>query len=162
MSIQHDDVIKWKHFPRYWPFVWGIHRSPMNSPHKGQWGGALMFHLICAWTNGWINNCDAGDLRRHRSHYDVTLMDTESIIRTQVSVLSDGLVWTLKPLGTQWCVLSSVATDALVLKHQTISNHSAEWIFIELDWFHVDVLHLLWTVLKNRTHNLKKNPNQLF
>ena len=23
----HDDVIKWKHFPRYWPFVWGIHRS---------------------------------------------------------------------------------------------------------------------------------------
>ena len=30
----HDDVIKWKHFPRYWPFVWGIHRSPVNSPHK--------------------------------------------------------------------------------------------------------------------------------
>ena len=24
----HDDVIKWKHFPRYWPFVRGIHRSP--------------------------------------------------------------------------------------------------------------------------------------
>ena len=33
---QHDDVIKWKHFPRYWPFVRGIHRSPVNSPHKGQ------------------------------------------------------------------------------------------------------------------------------
>ena len=33
----HDDVIKWKHFPRYWPFVRGIHRSPVNSPHKGQW-----------------------------------------------------------------------------------------------------------------------------
>ena len=31
----HDDVIKWKHFPRYWPFVGGIHRSPVNSPHKG-------------------------------------------------------------------------------------------------------------------------------
>ena len=28
-----DDVIKWKHFPRYWPFVRGIHRSPVNSPH---------------------------------------------------------------------------------------------------------------------------------
>ena len=39
----HDDVIKWKHFPRYWPFVQGIHRSPVNSPYKGQWGGALMF-----------------------------------------------------------------------------------------------------------------------
>ena len=32
----HDDVIKWKHFPRYWPFMWGIHRSLVNSPHKGQ------------------------------------------------------------------------------------------------------------------------------
>ena len=32
----HDDVIKWKHFPRYWPFVWGIHQSTVNSPHKGQ------------------------------------------------------------------------------------------------------------------------------
>ena len=43
-----DDVIKWKHFPRYGPFVRGIHRSPVNSPHKGQWRGALMFSLICA------------------------------------------------------------------------------------------------------------------
>ena len=37
----HDDVIKWRHFPRYWPFVRGIHRSPVNSPHKGQWRGAF-------------------------------------------------------------------------------------------------------------------------
>ena len=44
----HDDVIKWKHFPCYWPFVPGIHRSPVNSPHKGQWQGAFMFSLICA------------------------------------------------------------------------------------------------------------------
>ena len=48
IESHHDDVIKWKHFPRYWPFVWGIHRSPVNFPHKGQWGGALMFSLICA------------------------------------------------------------------------------------------------------------------
>ena len=40
---------KWKHFPRYWPFVRGIHRSPVNSPHKGQWRAALMFSSICAW-----------------------------------------------------------------------------------------------------------------
>ena len=44
----HDDVIKWKHFPRYCPFVRGIHRWPVNSPHKAQWRGALMFSLICA------------------------------------------------------------------------------------------------------------------
>ena len=70
----HDDVIKWKHFPRYWPFVRGIHRSPVNSPHKGQWRGALMFSLICVWINGWVNNREAGDLRRYRAHYDVTVM----------------------------------------------------------------------------------------
>ena len=44
----HDDVIKWKHFPRCWPFVRGIPRSPVNFVHKGQWCGALMFSLICA------------------------------------------------------------------------------------------------------------------
>ena len=63
----HDDVIKWKHFPRYWPFVRGIHRSPVNSPHKGQWRGALIFSLICIWINGWVNNREAGDLRRYRA-----------------------------------------------------------------------------------------------
>ena len=70
----HDDVIKWKHFPRYWPFVRGIHRSPVNSPHKGQWRGALMFSLICAWINGWVNNRKAGDLRHYRAHHDVIVM----------------------------------------------------------------------------------------
>ena len=44
-----DDVIKLKYFPRYWPLVRGIHWSPVNFPHKGQWRGALMFSLICAW-----------------------------------------------------------------------------------------------------------------
>ena len=72
--VAHDDVIKWKHFPRYWPFVQGILRSPVNSPHKGQWRGALMFSSICAWINRWVNNREAGDLRRHRAHYDVTVL----------------------------------------------------------------------------------------
>ena len=43
-------------------------------PHKGQWSGALMFSLICVWINGWVNNGEAGDLRRHRGHYDVNVM----------------------------------------------------------------------------------------
>ena len=43
----HDDIIKLKHFPHYWPFMQGIHQSPLNSPHKGQWRRALMFSLIC-------------------------------------------------------------------------------------------------------------------
>ena len=55
----------------------GIHRSPVNSPHKGQWRGALMFSLICAWINGWVNNREAGDLRRHRAYYDVAVMGSK-------------------------------------------------------------------------------------
>ena len=51
VSTAHADVIKWKHLQRYWPFVRRIHRLPMNSPHKGQWRGALMCPLMCARTN---------------------------------------------------------------------------------------------------------------
>ena len=71
IKLLYDDVIKWKHFSRYWPNVRGSHRSPVNSPYKGQWRGALMFSLMYAWTDSWENNGDAGDLRRHRAHYDV-------------------------------------------------------------------------------------------
>ena len=81
----HDDVIKWKHYPRYWPFVRGIHRSPVNSPHKGQWRGALMFSLICPRINGWVNDRKAGDLRRLRTNYDVTVMIVRHTAHTIVS-----------------------------------------------------------------------------
>ena len=73
-TMIHDYVIKWRHFPRYLPFVRGIHRSPVNSSHKGQWRGTLMFSLICAWINGWVNNREDAALRRHRAHYDVIVM----------------------------------------------------------------------------------------
>ena len=66
----HDDVIKSKHFSRYRPFE----RSSLNSPQTGQWRGALMFFLTGAWTNGWVNNREADDLRRHCAHYDVIVM----------------------------------------------------------------------------------------
>ena len=59
-------------------FVRGIHRSPVNSPHKGQRRWALMFSLICVWINGWVNNREAGDLRRFRTHYDVIVMCRDS------------------------------------------------------------------------------------
>ena len=77
----HDDVIKWKHFSRNWSFVRGIHLSPLNSLHKGQWRGALVFSLICVSINDWVNNGDAGDLRRYRIHYDVTVMMFPAAVR---------------------------------------------------------------------------------
>ena len=72
----------WRHqvdtfFLRYWPFVRGIHRSPVNSPHKGQWRWALMFSLICSWTNCWENNRNADDLGRHCANYDVNVMSLD-------------------------------------------------------------------------------------
>ena len=51
-----------------------VGNSPVNSPHKGQWQRALMLSLISAWINDWVNNREAGDLRRHRAHYDVTII----------------------------------------------------------------------------------------
>ena len=75
----HDDVFKWKYFPRYWPFVRGIRRSLVNSPHKGQWHGALTFSLICAWTNGWLSRrwwfkTPSRWLWRHRNVYTDWIM----------------------------------------------------------------------------------------
>ena len=101
----HDDVIKWKHFPRYWPFVRGIHGSPVNSPHKGQWHGALMFSLICARINAWVNNREAGDLRRHHAHYDVIVM-----ICTELSMI--------KFLGPfYWHKLATIRTRISIYTH---------------------------------------------
>ena len=112
---KHDDVIKWKHFPRYWPFVRGIHRSPVNSPHKGQWRGALMFTLICAQINGWVNNHEAGDLRRYHAHYDFIVMMAAKL---QTINLSE---------------ISSMKTDWLIFFHWTL--FLVMWLRRSHHWF---------------------------
>ena len=52
----HDDAIKWKYFPRYWPFF-----PPLTDgfPLKSPVTRALISSLICAWTIGWANNPNA-------------------------------------------------------------------------------------------------------
>ena len=99
----HDDVIKWKHFLCYWPFVRGIHRSPVNSTHNDQWRGALIISLICAWTNGWVNNREAGDLIRHGAHYDVIVMQMSCSVLTtwQATRIVDPLMATC-PVTHKW------------------------------------------------------------
>ena len=89
--LQWTPMSWWRHqietFSALLAICAGIHRSPVNSPHKGQWRGALMFSLICAWINGWVNNGEAGDLRCHRAHYDVTVMvETHTPIRYKLYV----------------------------------------------------------------------------
>ena len=59
-------------FPRYWPFLRGIHRSPVESPHKGQWRGILVFSLICAWKT--VEQTTETPMISG-AHYDVTVMD---------------------------------------------------------------------------------------
>ena len=107
--LPHDDVIKRKHFPRYSPFVQGIHRSPVNSPHKGQWRGTLMFSLISTWINDWVNNGEAGDLRRYRAHYDV-------------AVILCRLIWSTWKLQLLWCHLET-ALQWRHNGHDGVSNH---------------------------------------
>ena len=67
--------------------VRGVHQSPVNSFQKGQWRGALMFSLICAWTHDWASQRDADDLRRHRAHYDVNVMIAGDFDKTSLSRL---------------------------------------------------------------------------
>ena len=66
------------------------------SPHKGQWHGALMFSFICARINGWVNNGEAGDLRRHRAHYDVTVISSVDEVWSGLSIFQCmGIIRTL-------------------------------------------------------------------
>ena len=84
-KISHDDVDKWKHFPRYWPFVRGStgHRwIPLTKANDAE------LWLISAWTNGWADNQDAGDLRRHSAHYDVTVME-KSVLNCHMCLYTD-------------------------------------------------------------------------
>ena len=68
----HDDVIKWK-FSALLVLCSGF-------SNKGQWRGDLIFSLICARINGWVNIREDGDLRRLRAHYDVIVLIMTSLI----------------------------------------------------------------------------------
>ena len=88
-NTYHDDVIKRKHFSRYWPFVQGIHRSLVNSPYKGQWRRGLIFLWSALWINCWVNNREGGDLRCHHVHYDVIVMHGSTCMSQLASLHPD-------------------------------------------------------------------------
>ena len=123
----HDDVIKWKHFPRYWPFVRGIHWSPVNSSHKDQWRGPLVFSLICTWINYWVNNGEAGDLRRHRAHYNVILMLYKSIYPVLCPKLT--LIYSLRGLHIRitWFSLYGIPIPLFSLYMVSICPYFLIW-----------------------------------
>ena len=134
----HDDVMKWKHFPRCWPFVRGIHRSPVNSPHKGQWRGALIFRWSAPWSwiNGWVNIREAGDLRRHRAHYDVIIMLNSITVWISNHICSFQLCVITHP----WLNINGgLAKPPLKLRHGWVNT------------FHTFVL--MWFVIHAGNHN---------
>ena len=111
--------------------------SPV-SPHKGQWRGALMLSLICAWLNGWVNTREAGDLRRYRTHYDVIVMD--------INVQGREVEWN-KILTNSDCFLlwfHTVLYLLLKLKpcwwyiHMVVSKQGHYWS-LSLEWRHMDI-----------------------
>ena len=67
---------------------------PVNSPYKGQWRGALVFSLIYAWINDWVNNREAGDLRRRRGHYDVIVMEARTSLWSHQVVITPHVILT--------------------------------------------------------------------
>ena len=115
----HHDVINWKHCPRYWPSVRGTHWLPVNSPHKGQWRGALMFSLSCAWINDWVNDCDTGDLRRHCAHYDVPVMYAIEIRRSKW-IRTTHLSISTRVVNRLWCT-------GIVVSVALLSNVWVKW-----------------------------------
>ena len=69
----------WRHQTETFSVLLAICAGKVNSPHKSQWRVALMFSLICARINGWVNNGEAGDLRRHHAYHGVTVMTKSSL-----------------------------------------------------------------------------------
>ena len=138
----HDDVIKWKHFPRHWTFVRGIHRSPVNSPHKGHWRGALLFSLICAFNKrlskrswGWWFETPSRSLWRHcngKTHF------TKFINK----FLKRYLLHSNSKLGTIYIY------EILIISLQTVSEvHPGSSLSKNLYWIWLFVHTLIWSVV---------------
>ena len=123
LTKMHDDVIKWKYFPCYWPFVRGIHRSQVNSPHKGQWRGALIFSwsMSIQWWGWWFEtpsrllwpHCNV--LRHYRGYFNrIFLIKSFSFESKSFCCLSQW--FKLQPVSVGLC-------DSLVpIKRQSVTT----------------------------------------
>ena len=98
-------------------FVRRIHRSTVNSPHKGHWRGALMFSLICAWINGWVKQSWGWWFR---GHYDVTSVLLHGLVMTQtpdIFSLADA-AWKHPKYPCFWILPLEFGVDINIHKHE--------------------------------------------
>ena len=131
----------------------GIHRAPVTSPLKGQWRGALMFSLICAWISGWANDREAGDLRRHCANFDDAAMRRSEI---------PNVIWTRKTCCNccvyhhwHWCIrniLPRITYLNLSLATPQINNY-----FMTLSYSQ-NIL-TVWTLEKQNSMKYQSNWN---
>ena len=93
--------------------------------HRWQWRGTLMFSLICVWINGWVNDREAGDLRRYRAHYDVTVMTTHhSVTEICTCVHISPKNGALLDICLIWCGIC----DMGLIKREEISILPSDWL----------------------------------
>ena len=142
IDSNHDDIIKWKHFPRYWPFVWRIHRSAVYSPYKGQWCVALIFSLIYAWILGWVNNHEASDLRCHCAHYDIIVIIIP--FWTVTPVLIHRWLWNNAQI-LKWHKRHGVLFIKVI--HQISRSHGLRnwWFWPKLN---IKIMHKSWSLIQ--------------
>ena len=75
--VKHDDVIRWKYFPRYWPFCGEFTGHRWILLTKASDAELWYFLWSAPATNGWVNNRSTCDLRRHRTQHDIIAMDSK-------------------------------------------------------------------------------------
>ena len=128
--------------------------SPVNSPPKGQWRGALMFSLICGWINDWPNNREACDLRRHCTHYDINV--NVSPVLSEI-LANDASCW---PPVDYWIVMvCCYGTNKYQLFHMACSPLTIEQlcIFLNMISFSDTIPHNCYIHVWNRSST--KNSN---
>ena len=110
------------------------HRSPVNSPHKGQWCGALVFSLICIGMNAWVNNRVADDLKRHRAHYDVTVSPISRKVEA-ADYFYQGRQWPVYPIRSEpWLLTMWRRKDLGNQQLHYWSKYSETLTYWELQW----------------------------
>ena len=156
MSRWGGKISWWRHqmdfFPHYWPFVRGI-TGPRWIPRTKASDAELRCFLWCAsvWINSWVNNHEASDLRRYRTHYDVIVIRREKM---------KGNIWSkewydMGAMSFQITGISPVVLNSLCKLWQK-ENFKASW--------HGNIFYITASFWKRYTGNslTKQNKTELW
>ena len=126
------------------PWIWRVIIGwiPLT---KGEWHGALILSL----TNGWVNTQDSGDSRRHRVHYDVTVMSNPTSCLTSNERLRNDMcrkgsakrcIWK-NNWGCKFC--SQYIIHLSICTLCTVSLPSYRWLSARLHYSSASAMELL-------------------